>query len=339
MIKKFFCFAIILLFIGCNGNKASKNEVGKTNGREKPGSFFFVGMKDYEPSIFKFNLDSLNQSLVWHEKDHEVTELSYSPDRKNIFFITASGEGKKGVFPFINDVNVYSLGIDSVKIEHLLNMGNGMQLFNFWESNSLFKVVLNSFDTVKSNTIVHHAVEFNINGRKTSDRIKRYNIIKQGYPEPEIFSNNNFSNGRFSIDTTNNDTTSIFLIDNEKKDTSLITTVNQKLNRTKWSNDGNYLFFSTLDISPRNESIYNKNPETSKLFIYSLKNKKVAKLFDGSGVKNFFINRDLLIFDTGFGKKSEIMIYDFVNKKLIKEIKIEGGCGLENIPQIPDFSA
>lgn len=339
MIKKFFCFAIIILLIGCNGNKVNNNKASKINGRKTPGSFFFVGMKDYEPSIFKFNFDSLNQSLVWHNKDYEVTELSYSPNRKNIFFITASGEGRKGVFPFIDGVNVYSLKIDSMKIKYLIQMGNGIQLFNFWESNSLFKVVLNSFDTIKSNTIVHRAVEFNINGEKTSDKVKRYNIIKQGYPEPEIFSNNNFSNGRFSIDTTNNDTTSIFLIDNEKKDTSLIITVNQKLNKTIWSGDGDYLFFSTLDISPQNKTLYKRNPETSKLFIYSLKDKKITKLFEGGGVKNFFVHNEWLIFDDGFEKNSEIKIYDFVNGKIIKEIKINGGCGLENIPRLPDYSA
>ncbi len=338
MTKKVFCFAVILLFIECN-NKVNKNEADKTGKNKTQGSFFFVGMKDYEPSIFKFSFDSLSQSLIWHKKDHEVTELSYSPDRKNIFFITVSDEGKKGVLPFINEVNVYSLKIDSSKTEHLIRMGNGIQLFNFWESNSLFKVVLNSLDTIKSNTIIHRSVEFNINGKKTSDKVKRYDIIKQGYPEPEIFSNNNFSNGRFSLDTTNNGSTSIFLIDNEKKDTSLITTVNQKLNGTKWSDDGDFLFFSTLDITPNNESIYNKDPQTSKLFIYSLKDKKITKLFEGGGVKNFFIYKNWLIFDDGFEKNSEIMIYDFDSNKLIKEIKMEGGCGLENIPQIPDFSA
>jgi dipeptidyl aminopeptidase/acylaminoacyl peptidase len=296
-------------------------------------------MEDEEPSLYKFHFDSLNYSLIWHKDGEGVTELSYSPDRKNIFFVTAKAKGKRGVFPFIDSANAYLLEPDSNIIYNLESFGDGIQLFSYWRSNSSFGIVLNSFDKVHSNTIINHKVEFNTKGMKTFDQKKFYDIIKEGYPSPEVFSNGNFSNGRYVVDTTKNKLTSIFLIDNRNKDTALVTTVKQKLNRMAWSDSGKYLIFSTIDISPGNETIYDKEPNTSKIFVYSLKNKTLLKVFEGSGVKNFFLRKDWIIFDNGFQEKSKIMIYNYINDKMIKEIKVKGGCGLENIPSIPGFSA
>lgn len=338
MFKKYF-FILFILFFGCNKSKAPITNHETNHNQKKINGFYFVGNSDNEPSLYKFQFDSLSYSLVWHKDGHEVTDLSYSPNRKHAFFITAKGKGKRGVFPFIDDVNVYLLEPDSNKINYIDSFGSGLQLFSYWKSNTVFGIVLNSFDKVHSNTIINRKTEFNINGTKVFDQRKSYDIVQEGYPSPEVFSSNIFSNGRYLIDTTNAKLTSVFLIDNEKKDTSLVTTVNQKLNQIGWSDGGKYLIFSTLDISPRNETIYNKEPNTSKIFIFSLENKTLSKVFEGSGVKNFFLFNNWLIFDTGFQEESEIIIYNFINNEVIKEIKIKGGCGLENIPETPDFSA
>jgi hypothetical protein len=343
MIKKntfliFFLFYGIIL-ISCNGNQTSYKNKEINNVRTKSSGFYFVGMKDSEPSIYQFHFDSLNYSLVWHKEEEGVTELSYSLNRKNVFFVTVKAKGKNGLLPFIDSVNIYSLEPDSNKIYNLESLGNGIQVFTYWKSNSSFGIVMNSFDKVHSNTIINRKVEFNVKGIKTTDQKKFYDIVKQGYPSPEVFSNDNFSNGRYLIDTTNGKLTSIFLIDNENKDTALVTTVDQKLNRINWSNNGKYLIFSTIDISPRNETLYNEEPSTSKIFIYCLENKTLAKVFEGSGIKNFFLYNNWVIFDDGFREKSEIMIYNYITNEMVKEIKIKDGCGLENIPAIPDYSA
>jgi hypothetical protein len=331
--------APIIVFSGCERNQNSNKNNQITTAVKKSTGFYFVGMEDGEPSLYEFNFDSLDYSLAWHNENEGVTELSYSPNRKNIFFVTAKAKGKRGVFPFIDSANIYLVEPDSNRIFNLESFGNGIQLFSYWKTNSEFGIVLNSFDKVHSNTIINHKVEFNVKGLKILDQKKYYDIVKEGYPSPEVFSNGIFSNGRYVIDTTNNKLTSIFLIDNQNNDTALVTTVDQKLNKIAWSGGGKYLIFSTIDISPRNETINKEKPSTSKIFIYSLKNKTLVKVFEGSGVKNFFLNNNWIIFDNGFKEKSEIMIYNYINDETVKKINIEGGCGLENIPAISDFNS
>jgi hypothetical protein len=76
------------------------------------------------------------------------------------------------------------------------------------------------------------------------------------------------------------------------------------LNKLKWSDNEEYLFFSTFDLN--NETIKTKSPETSELFIYALSADSLIVAFGGSGLKNFFTLNDLLIFDDGFDTKSII---------------------------------
>jgi len=119
----------------------------------------------------------------------------------------------------------------------------------------------------------------------------------------------------------------------------MVTQLNQKLNYVSWSEDENFLFFSTIDISPGNATLYDNSPSTAKLFIFSLVNRNLIKTFEGGGIKNFVLDGDILLFDDGFNDKSRIFIYNFQTDQMIDTIKISGGCGLKNIPSIPDYSA
>jgi hypothetical protein len=68
------------------------------------------------------------------------------------------------------------------------------------------------------------------------------------------------------------------------------------------------------------------------LVIFDIKKEKTLKIFDDDGYKNFVLIGDFLIFDSGFGKDSNVIIYKLNPLEEVNTIKINGGCGLRNIP-------
>ena len=46
-----------------------------------------------------------------------------------------------------------------------------------------------------------------------------------------------------------------------------------------------------------------------------------------------------LIFDDGFNVRSQLIIFNFRSGQIIDSVNISGGCGLKNIPMIPDYGA
>lgn len=343
MKKLYLLLLIVFILAGC---KTSRNYEKNKTENIVPDSFIFVGMINYRPGIYKYNLhdrqagfDQKKYSKLWNAKNESVVELSFSKDRKFAFFITASSKGKRGVFPFINNTKIYMIDKNSEKIKFLSEIGSGMQIFTGWESGSSFKVILNSFDSINANQINQHTIAFDTVGEKILDETKIYDIEKDGYPKPAFIDEEINANDNFKIISSGEKLTSIFLIDKSNDDTILVTEVNQKLNKFKFTEDGKYLIFTTLDVKPSNETLYDPDPETSKLFIYSMENRSIKKIFEGGGEKTFFIMDNKVIFDDGFKEKSNIKIYDIINSKLIEQISIEGGCGLRDIPELPDYSA
>ncbi len=142
------------------------------------------------------------------------------------------------------------------------------------------------------------------------------------------------------LDIIKNDSLNLFYLKEDSENGQmLICKDNKKLRDIGWSKNNDDLIFSTIDVTPGNETLYSKDPQTSSLYIYSLKNHKIENKWEGGGYKNFFIQNDKLFFDTGFKDNSMIIIYDLNNSSPVDTIKINGGCGLENIPKIPDYSA
>jgi hypothetical protein len=60
-------------------------------------------------------------------------------------------------------------------------------------------------------------------------------------------------------------------------------------------------------------------------------------MWEGEGLKNYFITNEYLVFDNDFGKESYINIYNIKTHQFKKEIKFDNGCGLKNIPQNSDY--
>jgi len=337
MIKIFSALLItfLILAIGCgrenkNNGESSLNKPVKETA--KLDYFIFVGMEKGNAGLFKYDINKEQSYLLWSEKKEKVVDLSFSLDRKTSFFLTAGNYGKKGAFPFIDRVKLYLLSKDSV-VTFIKEIGSGMQVFTSWETGNAFKVILNSIDRTVASYIEQHTQIFNEFGKQLVDETKTYNLTADGYPKPlERSINNESTDGNFSIFSSQD---SVFII-YPYKQKELISITKQKINQVEWSNDGKFVFISTFDISSDNKTLYDKNPNTSKLLIFSLDQKKILKQWEGVGIKNFFVQNNFLIFDGGFKNNFTIHIYNFKEMKPADEIKIEGGCGLRNIPEIPD---
>jgi hypothetical protein len=342
-------FALAIMITGCirknepirKTNIKSSAAVKELNNVPAMNEILFTGMMGNKPGIYKYNFSTKSYAEFWHNNKEEVIELSYSADKKAAFLITAHQYGKKGVFPFINNIKLYSIGLDSNTVKLVEAMGNGLQIFSFWENDNSFKVIINIFNVTVGKYFEQIIKTFDASGKKLKDEKKTYDVVKDGFPQtPVIQKNITSSDKRYSILSVDSAGTQIYLIDHAKNDEkNLITKLYQKLNVVDWSEDGEYLFFSTIDISPGNETLYSEQPATSKLFIYSLVNKKVVKIFDGGGIKNFMRSGNILILDDGFKERSKLLIYNFRSGQMIDSVKVSGGCGLKNIPRIPDYGA
>jgi hypothetical protein len=339
---------LLIISSGCirknEANKTKLQDTVQTKQLQNPleiDEILFVGMIGNKAGLFKYDFSTNSHFEFWKNEKEEVVELSYSPNKKSVFLTTAVQSDKKGVFPFIDNVKLYSVNVNSGLVKFLENIGSGLQVFSFWENDSSFKVILNIMDVTVGKSVDQIRRTYNNSGKKLSEEKKKYDLAKLGYPQfPTIQKKLVSTDKKYSIMTVDSAQTFIYLIDpiknNEK---TLITNSNQKLNFVDWSNDGKFLFFSTLDISPGNETLYDEEPSTAKLFIFSLEDKKIVKVFEGGGIKNFLLNGDLLLFDDGFKDKAELLIFNFRAGKLIDNIKISGGCGLKRIPSIPDYGA
>jgi len=110
----------------------------------------------------------------------------------------------------------------------------------------------------------------------------------------------------------------------------------QPLNGIDWIGDDN-LVLSTLNVSPANKSIRSRKPNTSNLIIVDINKKEIMENWTGGGFKNFIVKGKFLYFDNDFGRFSKIYVYDLPGKKMLDTISVKGGCGLQNLPAVPNF--
>ncbi len=290
----------------------------------------FVGTAD-KPELFRYDLKDKLIQPVWSHKKEKIVELSYSPDRKILFFLTAKTWGISGNIPFINDVKLYMINTETFKVNFIEKIGTGIQVFSQWENESSFKVILNYVDKTISSYINQNTRLFNSFGKKVSDEIKTFDLTKDGYPQ--LGKNINFSSGKFFLEKSAGDSI-VYISDIEEDERFQITKTKQNINRIEWLSEVNAVIFSTLDVSLIDKRVNEDSIETSGIYLYSLNEKKIKEKWLGSGYKNFELINNYLILDTGFEKNSIIILFDLQEEETIDTIKINSGCGLRNIPVI-----
>ncbi len=318
------------------------------NDKERPASivkrdfhsFIFTGMAARKPSLYEYNVMNNSFSLFWKGDSEEIVDLSYSPGHTSAFFLTASSQGKEGIFPFIKNARLYVIPDSASHPAFVRDIGSGIQIFSRWESENVFRIILNSWDEKISTYIDQKTIIFNIFGRVLQEENQVYDITSNGYPRLPRSSPDTLSpSGIYQISYRENRPDSVFLIERKTKKTDFMMSIFKPVNEITWSDDREMLFISTLDVTAANTSIFTGQPNTSSLYAYSIDRQKVIKKWTGGGFKNFFTIGDFLIFDDGFGRNSSIYIYNFQKDKIIKQIKIKGGCGLRGIPEVPHFGA
>jgi hypothetical protein len=349
MYKIFFVFLItgIVLFPGCAGKKnntmSGKNDSAAGNFAAKKSldfnEFYFVGKLGENSSVYKFisksrqtGIQGKNFSKFWSKHNEKVIKLSYSPDKKSLFFLTAGDFGKKAIFPYVNDIKLYSISLDLSKVKFIKKIGNGLQVFTIWGQDNTFRIILNSFDRNSTDFVNQQTFIFNGTGKIVTIYSKKFNIIKEGYPQIiekiNILSSPRSNYSIFAVDSTQ---TLIYLQSNSDGKAELITSTNQRLSQADWSPDEKYLIFSILNAPSKSRTIYEGTANNSKIFIYSIDKKKIIKTLDIGGIKNFFITGDLLIFDKGFQKDSFIEIINFKTMEPFYSIHLQDGCGLKSV--------
>jgi hypothetical protein len=332
---------IIILFsfllASCGKNKKEEPE---PQVKRNLSSFIFVGMAKHHAGLYKYNAGNNSYSVFWESREEKVSELSYSDNHNSAFFLTAIKEGKQGIFPFIKGARLYVIPDSTSKPEFVEEIGSGLQVFSRWESETVFRIVLNSWDKKVSTYINQKTIIFNTFGRILREETKTYDITTDGYPRLSQIKPDSLSPaGRFKVDYSQGKADSLFLFDNKSNNKYYIKTLKKPVKEISWSDSRNYIFISTLDVTASNKSIFTNSPNTSSLYIYSVPEKKIIKEWTGGGYKNFFTVGEFLIFDDGFRRNSSIYIYNYKDDKIIDHIKIKGGCGLRGIPEIPKFGA
>ena len=347
MVKiKLILFTLVIVLAGCGKkndrpaeNKSAQKDTTVVVKEEKhSGSFIFVGMIEHKPGLYRYNFATKKYEQFWSNYNEQVVELSYSPDKKSLFFLTAGHFGKKSLFPYITRVKLYQVYPDSSKVRFVKRIGDGIQVFTQWEDNNNFKVIINRIDEIVATHIYQQTYIYNVFGKEVLNEKEIFDITKSGYPRPKHKPENfNSPSGRYTLLNESKDTTQTYLVDLKKDDKYFITANEQLLNKFSWPMNEKYLVFSTVNLLADNQKAKSKVPETSTLILYNTAQHNIVKEWGGSGVKNFFICDDLLIFDNGFLDNSSITIFDLRNLQPYDEIKIKRGCGLRNIPEIPNL--
>jgi len=235
------------------------------------------------------------------------------------------------ITPNINEAALYSgVSIRSNGLDQIDKIKDGLQFTARLNEEENLEVIYTSVDKVVSSYVNQYTKVYDFYGKLIDSRIETFDIEKSGFPylKPERSSTVSPS-GKYGVTFLSD---SVFLKSAGVDSAKFITIMQHNLNKIKWSEDEQFLFFTTLNLN--NEIDKTQNPETSELFVYSLAADSLVDAYGGAGLKNFFTSGDLLIFDNGFGKSSLINIYSLKQWEIVDSIKQNTGCGLVFIPKL-----
>ncbi|HEX2865737.1 MAG TPA: hypothetical protein VHO03_01785 [Ignavibacteriales bacterium] len=298
-----------------------------------------VGRISGSPSLYEYDIRTGKKKKIWGRAGETIVDLSYSSDMSEAMFTTVGSFGRKSIFPYVDNVKVYMLDLHSMKVEKVASPGGGIQLYTNNDLGKAYRITMNVFDKAKNTFVVQNTFTYDFHGRLVSNEKKSFDLAKENFPlAPELVFDNRSPDNKNQLDVSFNAGSYTLSVTRLSAAYSRkILTTGQRLSQAAWSPDGRYLVFSTLDLSPGNRSLHTGRPETSTLYIYSVSDGKVMREFPGGGYKNFLLRGDLLFFDSEFNENSHIVVYNYRNNRIIDTVAFRGGCGIRNIPYIPDF--
>jgi hypothetical protein len=312
-VRFFQVLIFISIWISCEEQSEKPKEVKEEVRSEaadafKLQSFPFVGRWYGKTGIFKYDLASRKYKTIWWNTREDVIMLIYKPEDRPAFFLTSTKYGIKGNFPFINKIRLYRINNETYRAEKISDIGSGVQMTAHWNDDEHLEVIYTAVDQTKSFYVNKYKQVYNPLGKLIDDEIETFDIEKDGFPQLLPKRSKTLSgSGNYGI-TSVNDSVFLKTAEDERgtRQLKFITTISHDLNKVEWSSDEEFLFFSTIDLG--NESIKTKKPETSELFVYSIKK--------------------------DFDRNCKILIYNYRTMELINEIKVSSGCGLVYLPEM-----
>ena len=325
---------LCLLITACKSSdkNAEQLKIGEnkdTTSTETINKFLFLTEWFGKTGVYSYSLSEKKRSPVWWHPRENVVMLIYKPDKMPAYFLTADKMGTKGNFPFFNRLKLFRISQDFSETKQIDNIGSGLQFTARWNDDENLEVIFTSVDKTAPSYINQYTKVFDFYGKLIDSEIETFDIEKSGFPQLLPQRNSTVSpSGKHGVVFIGD---SVFLKIAGNDTARFIAVMKHSLNKVKWSEIEEYLFFSTLDLN--NGTIKTKNPETSELFVYSIAEDSLIKVFGGAGVKNFFTSGDLLIFDDGFNKSSIINIYNLKQREIVDVVQTKEGCGLVFIPK------
>ena len=292
----------------------------------------FVSRYDGRPSVFNYNLISKKINVIWSRWRGRVTSLTLSKNCNSLFFTTVVGYGKKRGIPYVHGALLYHLIRDHNEPVEVANLGDGFQLYTYWEIDDTFKVNFTFINPLDSKIVNQRIYSYDSLGNQVYKKEKKYNLLKDGFPAiPNRTPVYNSPNHNFNLRVVfERDESNLYLKDYREHSEILIASTKQKIHDARWSNDGNYLFVLTQNtpiLSNRK-----KAEQTGELWIIDALQKKRLKLFTGYQFENILVHGKFLFFDERLNSMAKICIYNFVQDIVYDTISSPGGCDLNNLP-------
>ena len=292
-------------------------------------NLLFVARYQGRPSIYEYNMISKKSKLFWSRWGRKVITLNHSDDRSLVFFVTALGYGKQGSFPYVRDARVYKFFPSAELVDEIEELGTGLQLYTYWDIKDTFKVNFTKPDSVNSDLLIQEIIPYGVQGKLSPVIYRRFSISKDGFPKPPSIQPKLISNSlKKVLRLSQHDWQTYFYIRNLSDGSeNLIGKFKGYLYDLRWSNDDKYLFLITR------EQVKNKNviKNQHELMIIDTDQKKLTQTFHGPFFQNLLVHGNFLFFDSRSSGESIITIYDFMNGDIYDEIKIAGGCGINNL--------
>ncbi|NUN09434.1 MAG: hypothetical protein HUU54_09690 [Ignavibacteriaceae bacterium] len=338
-----FFIVVLSVFTGCDQPKneagGEQQELSDTSYSSPAGSFYFVAQFEGKNALYSHPLEGGENEIIWSSRTESVVEVLYSPDMRRLYFITSPDYGKRGVFSYFSKLKLYFMETAAdKKVTQLVQPGDCVNYRLFFENEDMLKLEINMFADNEHKSVKHTEWVFDAAGKNLEKKDNIVDITVEGFPQlgkpPIDFVS---ADGKYSLAINKEEMVVVKELSQRGYDE--IIKADKPLSRIGFSATNDKVVFTKVDVSPSNETLYDESPQTSELIVYSILNKKIGMHVKGSGLKNFIIMGDILIYDDGFGPKSEIAVINLKTLKELKRFSVKGGAGLFNIPTIPNYEA
>lgn len=299
MVKIYLILFAVLLFSGCKPKEPPKVETDHTL------QFIAASMQGDSFKLKYFDVYNNYDSIIWANKKEQVVSYTYSPTFNSAYIITAKSIITKGAFPELRNLSIYLVKFNDKSVTRVSTKKQSIQAFTDWDEEGHIKIVLNNIDLKRTNIINQEIEYYNEEGSLLYKENKVYDLAKEGFPYPpneriKINSNNNI----YTLFFGDKQKTKLAIKKNGSTNKSVITFLSGSFDKAFWSNDNNYLAFTTTSTQEGLKNLYLYNIAT-KLILQEIKGK----------IRNFVLHQDHLIFEEIVNNISIIKYYNIHTKK------------------------